>query len=57
MDGADQVAHDRYLAVARRQLDEQTFSSAWAEGQAMTMDQAVGAALAALEPAVVGALP
>jgi non-specific serine/threonine protein kinase len=42
---ADQAEHDRYLALAREQLDEAAFASAWAEGCAMTMEQAVDYAL------------
>jgi hypothetical protein len=42
---ADQAEHDRYLALAREQLDEAVFGAAWAEGRAMTMEQAVAYAL------------
>jgi predicted ATPase/DNA-binding CsgD family transcriptional regulator len=41
----DQVEHDRYVAAARAQLDEATFAAAWAEGQAMTMEEAIAYAL------------
>jgi hypothetical protein len=33
-------------AAARSVLDEMAFASAWAEGQALTLEQAVAAALA-----------
>jgi predicted ATPase len=42
---ADQAEYDRYLALAREQLDEVAFAAAWAEGRAMTMEQAVAYAL------------
>jgi hypothetical protein len=34
-----------YLAYVRAQLDKATFEAAWAEGQAMTLEQAVAYAL------------
>jgi len=37
----DQLEYDRILAAVRAQLDEATFNAAWAQGQAMTMDEAV----------------
>jgi len=37
--------YDRYVAAARAQLDEATFAAAWAQGRAMTLDQAVAYAL------------
>jgi tetratricopeptide (TPR) repeat protein len=42
---ADQAERDRYLALAHEQLDEAAFAAAWAEGRAMTMEQAVAYAL------------
>jgi tetratricopeptide (TPR) repeat protein len=42
---ADQAEHDRYVALTREQLDESAFGAAWAEGRAMTMEQAVAYAL------------
>jgi tetratricopeptide (TPR) repeat protein len=42
---ADQAEYDRYLTLAREQLDESAFGAAWAEGRAMTMEQAVAYAL------------
>jgi tetratricopeptide (TPR) repeat protein len=37
---------DRYVAAARGALDEEQFSSAWAEGRIMTFEQAIAYALA-----------
>jgi len=37
--------YERDLATARAQLDEATFAAAWAEGQAMTVDEAIADAL------------
>ena len=37
--------YDRYVAVARAQLNESAFAAAWAEGRAMSLDQAVAEAL------------
>jgi serine/threonine protein kinase len=42
---AHDVLLDRILAVVRAQLDEATFSTAWAEGNAMTLEQAITCAL------------
>ncbi len=38
----------RVLSAARAQLDEAAFAAAWAEGQAMTMEEAVRYALESL---------
>jgi predicted ATPase/DNA-binding SARP family transcriptional activator len=38
--------HERALASVRAQMDEATFATAWAEGRAMTLEQAVAYALA-----------
>ena len=38
--------YDRWVAVARAQLDEAAFSSAWAEGRALTVQAAIAYALA-----------
>jgi tetratricopeptide (TPR) repeat protein len=43
----DIVEYERYLAIARSQLDEAAFALAWAEGRTMTLEQAVAYALAA----------
>jgi predicted ATPase/DNA-binding XRE family transcriptional regulator len=37
--------YDRYVAAVRAQLGEATFAAAWAEGQAMTQEQAIAYAL------------
>jgi hypothetical protein len=37
--------YERSLVAARAQLDETTFAAAWAEGQAMTVDEAIAEAL------------
>ncbi len=39
-----------YLATARSQLDEATWEEAWAEGRAMSMEQAIGYPLPEEEP-------
>jgi predicted ATPase/DNA-binding XRE family transcriptional regulator len=44
----DRPMYDRHLAWARADLDETTFDVAWAEGRAMTLEQAVDYALSAL---------
>ena len=36
---------DRYVAAACAQLDEATFTAAWAEGRTMSLDQAIAYAL------------
>ena len=41
IDPSDQPEHDRNIAFVRGQLGEAAFESAWAEGQKMTLDQAV----------------
>jgi predicted ATPase/DNA-binding CsgD family transcriptional regulator len=41
IDPGDQPEHDRNMAFVRAQLGEAAFAAAWAEGQAMTFDQAV----------------
>jgi predicted ATPase len=41
----DQAEYDRDLAASRQALDEATFALAWAEGQRMTMEQAIACAL------------
>ena len=38
--------YDRWVALARAQLDEAAFSSAWAEGRALTVQAAIAYALA-----------
>jgi predicted ATPase/class 3 adenylate cyclase len=46
---AERAEHDRYLAAARARVDETAFMFAWAEGGAMTMEQAVALALDATD--------
>ena len=43
---SDQIEYDRNVAAVRAQLDEATFTRAWAEGRALTMEEAVDCALA-----------
>ena len=38
-------AYESYISLARALVDEQTFGEAWAEGQAMTVEQAIAHAL------------
>jgi len=45
MDTSDQKEFDHYVAAVRTQLDEAAFAKAWAEGRAMTMEQAIAYAL------------
>jgi hypothetical protein len=37
--------YDRFVAAAWDQLDAATFAAAWAEGRAMSLDQAIAEAL------------
>jgi predicted ATPase/DNA-binding CsgD family transcriptional regulator len=46
IDLVDQPEHERQVAIVRAQLDEATFTAAWTEGQAMTLEQAIEYALA-----------
>ena len=43
---ADRAEHDRQVASVRGAMDKDTFESAWAEGRAMTLEQAIEYALA-----------
>ncbi|HSH77819.1 MAG TPA: tetratricopeptide repeat protein, partial [Herpetosiphonaceae bacterium] len=45
VDPDDRPEYARDVAAARRQLDETAFAAAWAEGRAMTLEQAVAYAL------------
>ncbi|MFN8474993.1 MAG: tetratricopeptide repeat protein [Anaerolineae bacterium] len=45
LDRPDSMAYDRYLAAARAGLDAEAFERAWAEGRAMTQEEAVAYAL------------
>jgi hypothetical protein len=49
--------HQRTLAAARRRLDEAAYLAVWAEGQAMTPEQAIAAALQCLQPTRGGVCP
>jgi tetratricopeptide (TPR) repeat protein len=42
---ADEAERARNVELARAQLDEATFSAAWAEGRALTLEQAIALAL------------
>ncbi len=42
---AHQIEAERNLAVARAQLDAAAWDAAWAEGKAMTLEQAIAYAL------------
>jgi len=43
---AGDLEFERNLAIAREQVDEATFDAAWAEGRAMSLEQAIEYALA-----------
>jgi non-specific serine/threonine protein kinase len=45
----DRIQHDQCRMDARHRLDEATFDAAWAEGQSMTLEQAIQEALAITE--------
>ena len=42
---ADRIEYERDVSDLRAQLDEAAFDAAWAEGRAMTMEQAIETAL------------
>jgi hypothetical protein len=44
---AARATHERLMAAAREQLGDAAFDAAWAEGQAMTPEQAIALALKA----------
>ncbi len=46
MGAADRADYEQSVALAQARLDEHTFAAAWAEGRAMTMEQAIAYALA-----------
>jgi len=41
----DRPGHEKYLALVRNGLDPDSFTAAWAEGQALTLEQAVAEGL------------
>jgi len=41
----DRAEYDRYVAAARAKLDEASFAAAWAEGRALSFEQAITEAL------------
>jgi hypothetical protein len=45
LDPADRLDYDRITANVQAQLDEATYAAAWAEGRAMTVEQAIACAL------------
>lgn len=45
LDPADRFEYENCIALVRARLDEQTFAQAWAEGQTMSVEQAVACAL------------
>jgi len=45
MDPTDRADYERAVAVTRAQLDAATFAAAWAAGRAITLEQAIAAAL------------
>jgi hypothetical protein len=47
LDYADHAEYERNLAAVRIQMEDDEFESAWAEGLAMTLEQAIDFALAA----------
>jgi non-specific serine/threonine protein kinase len=48
----DRTDDDRNVAIVRSRLDEKRLNMAWAEGRAMTLEQAIEYALAGEEPRV-----
>jgi len=49
-DTVARAIYDRAVAAARAQLGEVAFATAWAAGQAMSLDQAIAEALADISP-------
>jgi tetratricopeptide (TPR) repeat protein len=46
----DRADYERAVVVARAQIDESMWAAAWAEGQAMSLDQVIAYALATADP-------
>jgi len=47
---AARATYERAVAAARAQLGEEAFAAAWAEGRAMSLDQAIAYALDESDP-------
>ena len=45
LDTSDRLDYDRIVANVQAQLDEVSYVTAWAEGRAMTVEQAIAYAL------------
>jgi hypothetical protein len=45
----DPGGYDRHVAALRAQLNEETYAAAWAEGRALSLDEAVALAQLLLE--------
>jgi non-specific serine/threonine protein kinase len=54
---ATKAMHDQLVVRLRTQLDEAAFTATWAAGRALTLEQAVSAALSAGEPASAPPVP
>jgi predicted ATPase/class 3 adenylate cyclase len=54
---ANQADHARKISAARSALGEQEFAAAWAEGRAMTLEQAISEAMTAADADQQAALP
>jgi hypothetical protein len=46
MHGQDRRANERFITATRAALGEARFAAVWAEGQAMTLDEAIALTLA-----------
>ncbi|HEX6288902.1 MAG TPA: tetratricopeptide repeat protein [Herpetosiphonaceae bacterium] len=56
LEGADRKDYERYLAATRAQLDHTSWADAWAEGRAMSFDQAIVYALEDTSESIAAAL-
>lgn len=50
LDPLDKMEFERYLAIARSHLSEQDFNTAWEQGRAATVEQALALAVAQVNP-------
>lgn len=50
MDQSDQKEFDRYVAIVRSQLDNETYARAWAEGHKMNLEQLIAFVLKETQP-------